>query len=275
MEQLPKIEARIESLGELDDLVGALRSMSASHARAAQAAFQATRSYCRIIERAIGSLAAMANGAAVSGGAENDRVLIAVGSEHGFVGGFNQQLIDRVRSEMEEGEALIVVGRRGEARAREVGLAVERSFPMTSNVAGITPLARRISARLTEASSARIAFARYRHGAAYDVTIKRVLPLKRSLTGSAAKDAAPLHHLPLARLMQGLASEYLFAEVADALVESLASENAARLRTMEAASRNIEDKLDKLRRDERAVRQEEITSDLLDVVTGVAAVIED
>ena len=68
------------------------------------------------------------------------------------------------------------------------------------------------------------------------------------------------------------ANAALFAEVADALMDSLASENAARLRTMDAASRNIDGKLERLQRDAHVARQEEMTADMLDVVTGAEAI---
>jgi F-type H+-transporting ATPase subunit gamma len=72
--------------------------------------------------------------------------------------------------------------------------------------------------------------------------------------------------------MTALSSEYLFAEVADALMDSLASENAARLRTMSGASRNIDEKLDRLHRNEHVARQEEMTADMLEIVTGAEAI---
>jgi F-type H+-transporting ATPase subunit gamma len=75
-------------------------------------------------------------------------------------------------------------------------------------------------------------------------------------------------------LLQRLASEYLFAELTRAVMESLASENGARLRVMEAADHNTGDKLEGLRRSENALRQEAITSELLDVVTGSEAILK-
>ena len=55
-------------------------------------------------------------------------------------------------------------------------------------------------------------------------------------------------------------------------MESFASENGARLATMEAARANIDKKLDDLAQDERQRRQDEITTELLDIVTGAEAV---
>jgi F-type H+-transporting ATPase subunit gamma len=73
--------------------------------------------------------------------------------------------------------------------------------------------------------------------------------------------------------LRHLADEYLFAEVTHAIMESLISENAARLRVMESADHNIGDKLEDMVRNEHTLRQEAITSELLDVVTGAEAIL--
>jgi len=55
-------------------------------------------------------------------------------------------------------------------------------------------------------------------------------------------------------------------------MESFASENAARLHAMESARHHIDDKLRALHDDANRLRQDEITSELLDVITGAEAV---
>jgi F-type H+-transporting ATPase subunit gamma len=76
-------------------------------------------------------------------------------------------------------------------------------------------------------------------------------------------------------LLDGLIAELLFAQLAHAATESFASENAARLASMESAADNVTGKLDDLRRIERELRQEEITTELLDIVTGAEAIAQD
>ena len=53
MEEQSRIKARLESLGELGELVNVLRSVAASRAREAQQAFEGTRAYKGVVERAI------------------------------------------------------------------------------------------------------------------------------------------------------------------------------------------------------------------------------
>jgi F-type H+-transporting ATPase subunit gamma len=56
------------------------------------------------------------------------------------------------------------------------------------------------------------------------------------------------------------------------LIESTASENAARLQIMDAANRHIDDNLESLSKQSHRIRQEQITSELLEVVAGAEAI---
>jgi TolA-binding protein len=53
--------------------------------------------------------------------------------------------------------------------------------------------------------------------------------------------------------------------------QSLASENASRIAAMQAAEKNIQERLDELRGSFNQLRQSAITEELLDVVTGFEA----
>jgi len=58
----------------------------------------------------------------------------------------------------------------------------------------------------------------------------------------------------------------------EAAVDALASENAARFAAMDSAHENVSKKLEELRQDARRERQDEITMELLDLVTGAEAI---
>jgi F-type H+-transporting ATPase subunit gamma len=74
-----------------------------------------------------------------------------------------------------------------------------------------------------------------------------------------------------ARLLYDLLGQYLFVTLYQALAESLASENAARLAAMQAAENNIEERLKDLRLQYNQLRQSTITEELLDIVAGFEA----
>jgi F-type H+-transporting ATPase subunit gamma len=275
VEQLPRITARIASLQELRDLIRALRALAASRVQEAQGALSGIRAHVAIVEDAIAEGACLLAPRDVGGAAAADAgVLLVVCSEHGFVGVFNDRLLDRAEAEREAGRALAVIGRRGAQAAEERGLDVAWCVPMATHVEGVLGVARRVADRLAGVTRARIVYGAYRRGGQFEVVANDILPLDPALLVRAAGRNPPLHHLAPADLLQRLAEEYLFAEITRAAMESLASENGARLRVMESANHNIADKLDDLRRREHSLRQEVITEELLDVVIGAEAILQ-
>ncbi len=273
MEDLSRIKSRLESLSELDELVGALRSISASRAREAQAAFEGTRAYRNVVTRAMAEVAPLLPDAAEASDRNKESgesCLLLIASENGFVGLFNSRLVERALDVRDPREHLVIVGRRGQITAAENGVADADTFPMTSRISGVTALARRIAKRLAGMSSARIVHAAQKPGANFEVQVRTVLHVPKIPASESA--SPPILHIPPKELLSHLADEYLFAEIAHALMVSLASENVARMRAMDSASRNIEDTMDKLRRDERVAQQEKTTTEMLDVVTGAEAV---
>ena len=76
------------------------------------------------------------------------------------------------------------------------------------------------------------------------------------------------------KLFSSLIRQYLFVSLYRAFAESLASENASRLASMQAAQKNIEERLTELNAQYRHQRQSSITSELLDIVSGFEALKE-
>jgi F-type H+-transporting ATPase subunit gamma len=276
MEQLPRLKARIASLRELRDLVQAMRALAASHTQEAQNALAGIRRYVEVVEDAIvegASLLDDAESLFMRSTRADASVAIVVAGEQGFAGAFSRRLLDHALAERKSGQDLVIIGRRGAVLAEEMGLDVRHSFPMTTHVGGVLGTTRHVATYLTEVSTADVVFGSYQKGGSFEPKTKRLLPLAPALLAGRGAANPPLHHLPPDVLLQRLAEEYFFAELTSAVMESLASENGARLQAMSAADHNIGDKLDKLQRIEQALRQEAITSELLDVVTGSEAIL--
>jgi len=278
MEELSRLKARMAHLRELQSLVRALRAMAATHVQEAQSSLSGVMSYVIAIEEAIAEglgLLSDVEDFRPANGALGPRVLIAVCAEHGFVGALNERLLERVEAERDSDGpwALAIVGRRGSVLAAERALPVAWDFPMATGIGGVVGVTRKLADSLHAAGKARLVYATYRQGGNYEIAAKDILPLDPAIAVRARRRSPPLHHLPPAVLLQRLESEYLFAETTRAVVQSLASENAARLRVMEAADRKIGEKLETLGRRERVQRQEAITAELLDVITGSQAVL--
>jgi F-type H+-transporting ATPase subunit gamma len=298
MERLSEIQARIKNLGELGDVVGAMRSLAAVRVQQARGALPALLKYTTVVEEALADAFALAPGAgepagddaaserspgepAGSAAAGSRSAVIVFSSEQGFVGAFNERVLERAATQLSRsGDSLLVVGARGASLAAERHLAVAWTAPMTTHGGGVVDVARGIAKEIYgrvargELRRVTLVYARSSGGALSEVVVSTLLPFDPTPYRSTGAEAGapPLTYLPPRELIDRLVDELVLAELMRAAMESFASENGARLATMEAAHTSIDKKLDELTQDERRRRQDEITTELLDIVTGAEAV---
>jgi F-type H+-transporting ATPase subunit gamma len=116
-------------------------------------------------------------------------------------------------------------------------------------------------------------------GAAYQPTRSTLLPLDPDWLFELREAewesrSMPIYTMPWQDLFASLLREYLFGSVYRAIVLSLASENASRLAAMQAAEQNIDERLSELNVEYNRQRQQAITSEILDIVSGFEALTE-
>jgi F-type H+-transporting ATPase subunit gamma len=81
----------------------------------------------------------------------------------------------------------------------------------------------------------------------------------------------PTYTMARPQLLYALLGQHLFVSLYRAFAESLASENASRLASMQAAESHIEDHIKELRLQYNQQRQSTITEELMDIVAGFEA----
>jgi len=278
-ERLAEIESRLTSMRELSEIISAMRGLAAMRIQEAEHNLASTRAYAGIVRESL--LRAMSmlpeTPRAPAAHQRTSDGIVVFGAEHGLVGDFNGRVV--VSLEKVSRALLFVIGARGMATCRERGLPVAWSCPMATHVNAITATARHISEELNrrfsrgEVNTIEIVVAQFAGGTQSIVTRRQVLPVEAQAK-VVSNATPPLVNLRPMVLIESMLEEYLFAELVDAAMESFASENAARLATMQTARRNVEQKLDDLTIAARAVRQDEITAELLDIVIGAQAAAE-
>ena len=277
--KLSEIEARIASVHELREVVTAMRGIAAARVGQAQQFLASIEAYADTVGAALSdALARLDDGgkAAPSSSTTGGSALLLVLSEHGFVGSFNEPLVAAALEERYD--ALLLLGSRGEMLAREHGLVPDWSAPMPTQAKAVATAARTVTAELYRRVAAggfgRVAMihARPLQGGHSEIARETLLPLDYHRFPPRVSLVPPLSHLAPARLVERIAQEYVLAGLSRVVMESFASENGARLAAMQASRRNIDERLDSLAGSARTVRQEEITSELLDIVTGSEAV---
>jgi F-type H+-transporting ATPase subunit gamma len=270
-----EIQRHIASIGELRDIIGALRSLAGIRVQEAQRGLLGVRRYGQTVADAIGAALALIPAPPQEAGSTAGRQgLVMFMAEHGFVGGFNERIMAAAEAPLAAACVLFVIGSRGAARIEEGGRKIDWLCPMATRTSGIIAMVRQLTRELYrriaagELSGINVMFARHEQGRAEAIETRQLLPLDAQPPARRQARVPPLCNLPPRLLVEELIADHVFALLVEAAVESLASENAARFAAMEAAHDNISKRLDRLRQEARGARQDEITGELLELITG-------
>ena len=110
MTQLAEIQGHIASMDELADILGAMRSLAGMRVQEAQRALPGIRRYAESMAAAVGaSLLLMPQLMPQTNGDRRHRALILCAAEHGFVGGFNERLMEAAEAILRPWDLLLVL----------------------------------------------------------------------------------------------------------------------------------------------------------------------
>ncbi|MDE2395029.1 MAG: F0F1 ATP synthase subunit gamma [Burkholderiales bacterium] len=278
-QQAADLQARRATVSAFGDLVNAMRGVAAARERRARALIAGADAYARTVERAMAQALALQTPDARPDGvpdvpARQPPLAIVFCAEQGFNGAFSEQVL----AELARGPAarVMLLGSQGLRLARARGIEPEWSAPLIAHAEAAVSAGDELHEALARALLRRAApavdlvHAELESGARFNVRRSRLLPLDRAAIGTDA-GPAPLTHLAPQRLLDELASEYVAARLARALLHSHAAENLARLQAMAAAHENVGRMVETLEADERQLRQEAITAEIVELAAGFRA----
>jgi len=130
-------------------------------------------------------------------------------------------------------------------------------------------------------STVDLAYTRYINSATQEAVVRRFLPLEveGDETADAGASAGPSGDLEYEPSPSGILDEilprYVESRIFSALLDSSAAEHAARQRAMKAATDNAEELKTKLTRIMNRARQDSITTEIMEIVSGAEALKDD
>jgi F-type H+-transporting ATPase subunit gamma len=205
--------------------------------------------------------------------------LVLVTADRGLCGAFNAGIIreaQRFLIDQTVPVELITVGRKGRDHFQRLGYTISQHFPQPSRDVRLEELGNACKRIISDYGAAKydqvhLAYAKFVSVLKSEPILVQLLPLGQG--DDAAKGAkTPYQFEPEAEeLLNILLPQYVEVLIYRALVESLASEQAARMVAMKAATDSASDMITGLTREYNGARQSSITTALLEVVAGADA----
>ena len=286
MPSVRQIRRRIRSVQNTAKITKAMQMIAASKMRRAQERVFASRPYSEKMLQVLGNLA---GGATDGEGGQpllerrepQNITLIHITPDRGLTGGLISNLNRRAAQfllEEKHSSGVVAVGKRGRDFMVRHGQNVQAVFTDLGDkarVADILPIARLVINNYTEKKTDRVylLYAQFVSMAQQRPVVRQLLPVEpRTQESGAVVKKLDYIYEPNAGVVLGqLLPRFVEMQVYQAVLESIASEQSARMLAMQNATDAAKDMIGSLTLVLNKARQESITKELLDLVGGVAA----
>ena len=292
------LRRRIRSVESTKKITRAMELIAASRILKAQQRVAAARPYAELLTEAIRNLAAAGGGGAghpllAQRQQVNTVAFVVVTADRGLAGGYNSGVIRAAERALEAEVAagrdymLILCGKKAEGYFRFRHYRIEATFNGFSEQPDYNDaraVARLVIDRFDSgaADQVQLVFTQFLSLGHQRVANRTFLPLQsEAITEGAGPDdgdgpvaAYEFEPSPDA-ILQRLLPTYVEARLFDAMLQAAASEHAARQRAMKSATDNAEELIKALSRRMNRARQESITTEIMEIVSGAEALSTD
>lgn len=303
MEKTRTIRNRIKSVSGTRKITKAMEMIASSKIRKAQQRILEARPYIEKIEDSITDIACYSNVShpLLVPHDEIKKVLVlGITADRGLCGGYNSNVIrlieERLRRIKDEGQEYIlnIIGTRGKNHFKYIGYEMDKVYENLSDHPRFLD-AREIAESIIESyisgeiDKVLICYTRFKNAAEQNAVTFTLLPIpimKKleeledpnietgmvkigdrvcSIKPEFTYDPSPKE------VLQSLITSYLYTIVYTTLLESSASETGSRMTAMKNASENAEEMIKDLNRQYHRARQQQITMEITEIVSGAEA----
>ena len=289
------LRRRIGSIQNTKKITRAMELIAATRVVKAQMAANDARPYSEQITSVISNLAA--GGTAVSHpllreSADVRKVgVVVLTSDRGLAGAYNSTVIRAAEREILAAKAagkdycLITVGKKAEGYFKFRNYRIEAAFTGISDKPTYED-ARAVAAKVAEVFNddvdvIELSYTRFISMGTQEAVVRRFLPLEteapdEAAAASASGPSAEVEFEPSAgSVLESLLPRYVESRLFAALLDAAASEHASRQRAMKAATDNAQELIIKLQRKMNQARQDAITTEIMEIISGAEALSAD
>ncbi|MFT3840869.1 MAG: ATP synthase F1 subunit gamma [Myxococcaceae bacterium] len=287
MASLRDIRKRIKSVKSTRQITKAMKMVSAAKLRKAQDGIISARPYASTLDKMIAEVSARIAGSSVSHPLLTPRPvkkveILLVTSDRGLAGGFNGNVTKRVNRFVRDNEGklekvfLTTIGRKGGDFFRGRGLPARKDWPgmiQKPTYAAASEIASELAARFLsgEVDQVWLCYNEFISTISQKVVFTQLLPFDASQATQGGSKTDYLYEPGPQGVLDSLVPQALNIKVFRAMLESVASEHAARMTAMENATKNAGEMIGKLTLYYNRTRQALITKELMEIVSGAEA----
>ena len=292
MATLLDFRRRIRSVKNSQQITRAMKFVAAARLRRAQESALAARPYAQELARVLRSTMARIQDPQhplLERREEKNILAIVLTGERGLAGAFNANILRKAneffRANRDKKVVTVPVGKKGRDSLKKAGFTFAGEWVnVLSRVEFET--AREIAKLATElyieqkVDSVYIIFSEFKTVMSVNLTVEKLLPVEaiREEGASTEKGSAKaaetqvdyIYEQPEAELLNKLLPRYIETQILRAMLESSASEYAARMTAMESATKNAGEVIEALTMHMNKVRQAAITKEIIEIVSGAA-----
>lgn len=272
------LQQRMKSVGNIAKITAAMKMVAASRLRTATVRAQESRGMWQPMVKLLGDAP------------DTDvpkNVIVPVTSDRGLCGGINSGIARctlstyNVLSVLGESEnktvSLAVIGEKGRTQMRKaLGSSYEKiivdttKIPLTFNAAGLIA----DSLLKTEFDAARIIYNKFKSAISFQPTVATVLSAEvyeKRCEATGCVDEYEMEGEDRSALLVDMAEFQLTAVLYNGMLENSASELGSRMSAMDSSTKNANEMLSKLTLTYNRSRQAAITTELIEIISGAAA----
>jgi len=275
---------RIRSVKGTQQITKAMKMVAAAKLRRAQEAVTNARPYADTLSKVLANVAGRTEEShPLLERRESGRVwLVVVSSDKGLCGSFNANMLRQIEKDLKQGRwsdvELIAIGRKASDyfRVRDFSVAHQERDTMNNLSAADGP---RLGAMFMKAFTSGqvdevwLVYNKFVSVLRQEITFEQLLPIKPPEVDLDSEDAGTdyLYEPDAAGLLAELLPRYVETEVQTILYDSAAAEQASRMTSMGAATKNAGEMIDALTMLYNRTRQAAITKELIEIVSGAQA----
>lgn len=283
MANIRLIRRRIKGVKNIAKITKAMEMIAASKMRKAQEHGLAGRPYSEKITQVISDLMAVSSGQplhpCLTDREEVKKVtIIHITPDRGLAGGLVgniNRMTGRFILEKNKNTGIIAVGKKGLDFLRRTGRQIEAEFTGLGDYPDLLstlPISHIVLEEYPkgETDEVYIAYTKFINTMSQEAVIEKLLPVEPAEIPP-TENVEYLYEPDASAVLDGLIPRFVEMKVYHAILESIASEQSARMVAMRNATQNAKELIEDLTLVYNKVRQEMITNELLDITGGTAA----